>query len=911
MGVDGCAVLVAQEEPGEGAAKSGMLRRAGRALEQGMRGIFFRIGYFVAGRPWTVILVGLLISLGAIAGVLRLESESRSEKLWVPQRSRAQGEKLVVEEGFGSFRRFSEVLFVAREKGGDIASRQAMLDVVDVMAASENVLGEPVDGGSPPTFQERCFVEQDAKGNTYCSRTSALDLFYDPEDVVEVDGVPDYFATVRARISTLSDKEVKEVLLTDDPVRTFYSSPLVLGSLIARDGDKVTALRVQQVAQNNLVWNNGKEVDEESDAWEAAFAAALNGGSFPVKSNLVRWETDTVKGQEESLDEALTGDLGKLAVGIAFLVLYVVLFMGEFHAVHSRMVLGVIAIAIGGLSLGVTFGLCSLVGWFYGPVHNILPLLILGISVDDMFVITRSMNDLNRKDPHMRSKDLPTRIGLAVSKSGTAITVTSFTNFLVFLVSSVSRLPALRFFSLWASVGVVVDFSLSITVFVAALTLDQRRIDANRRDLCACLPAVKEPEEKNWFRLKFGVFNRFFSNFLGPFILTRFVRLVLLTIFAGLLAAGAYGCSKIYLKFEFSFFYPANSDQRNYADTLDEYFEKSRPSFVYVRRVDVSTAESQQKLLTLCATGDGVVAKNKGVEQGSVNCWYEALRESEGVKGSDTIPSGEFSTKLTKFLDGPGAQYAGNIVREDDGSINISRFSLMLLHVDSIDEEIERLESMREDVTKAEFTEDQAFPYDFDSIYTEQFIALPGEVLLTLLLSTVSVGVVTFVLIGNPVVGLISMLVVGFIITDVVGFMHFSGFNLNSVSVILLSVSVGFSCDSVVHVARSFIEQVGTRKERTIAALDELGPPVFHAAFSTFLAIMALSVADSYIFQSLFSGFASLLILASAHGLILLPILLSLVGPDGFYKTLEEKEADDRRLEEKLLSVDCTDKCDI
>lgn len=241
---------------------------------------------------------------------------------------------------------------------------------------------------------------------------------------------------------------------------------------------------------------------------------------------------------------------------------------------------------------------------------------------------------------------------------------------------------------------------------------------------------------------------------------------------------------------------------------------------------------------------------------------------------------------------------ANSTILSDDGSGKISRIGFSYFYADTNEEEIDRLESLRRDVTASGFSHELVFPFDISAVFVETSIALPREVMTSLSLSIASVGLVTFLLIGNPILGLICMFIVGFILVDVVGFMFYSGYNLSSVSVIALSVSVGFSCDSFVHIDRSFLEQVGNRRERTIAALGELGPPVFHAVFSTFLAIMGLFVAEGYIAKSLFSGFASLLILAATHSLVLLHILLSLWGPPGFYRTQNEREEEELKLEE-------------
>ena len=42
-----------------------------------------------------------------------------------------------------------------------------------------------------------------------------------------------------------------------------------------------------------------------------------------------------------------------------------------------------------GLGLGASFGFCFYAGWFFADMHPIIPFLLLGIGVDDMFVIVK------------------------------------------------------------------------------------------------------------------------------------------------------------------------------------------------------------------------------------------------------------------------------------------------------------------------------------------------------------------------------------------------------------------------------------------------------------------------------------------------------------------------------------------
>lgn len=78
-------------------------------------------------------------------------------------------------------------------------------------------------------------------------------------------------------------------------------------------------------------------------------------------------------------------------------------------------------------------GLCSAFGVFYGPVHSILPFLLLGIGIDDMFVIVQCWNNLSKDDS---KRSLPTRVGIAMRHAGVSITITSITDFAAFAVGA-------------------------------------------------------------------------------------------------------------------------------------------------------------------------------------------------------------------------------------------------------------------------------------------------------------------------------------------------------------------------------------------------------------------------------------------------------------------------------------------
>merc|ERR1719436_2340676 len=102
--------------------------------------------------------------------------------------------------------------------------------------------------------------------------------------------------------------------------------------------------------------------------------------------------------------------------------------------------------------------------FIYSPAHGVLPFVILGIGVDDSFVI---MNAFDRTDPML---PVPKRIATAISHAGISIMVTSLTDFVAFAISVSSALPALSSFCMYAAFSVFMLFLLQIFFFGALAT---------------------------------------------------------------------------------------------------------------------------------------------------------------------------------------------------------------------------------------------------------------------------------------------------------------------------------------------------------------------------------------------------------------------------------------------------------
>lgn len=163
--------------------------------------------------------------------------------------------------------------------------------------------------------------------------------------------------------------------------------------------------------------------------------------------------------------------------------------------------------------------------------------------------------------------------------------------------------------------------------------------------------------------------------------------------------------------------------------------------------------------------------------------------------------------------------------------------------------------------------------------------------------------------IQNMVIGAIIMMVISFIFipnflcslwvafsiisieAGVVGYMALWDVNLDSISMINLIMCIGFSVDFTAHICYAYMSsKASTPDGKVRECLYSLGLPIVQGASSTILGVVALILADSYIFLVFFKMVFMVIFFGAMHGLFLLPVLLSLFGPGSCTAIKDEEE---------------------
>lgn len=194
---------------------------------------------------------------------------------------------------------------------------------------------------------------------------------------------------------------------------------------------------------------------------------------------------------------------------------YMQLILSKFNYIEIRVILGTLGLLCVSLSFVSSFGIGSLFGLAFSSVHSSLPFLLMGLNVDDIFVMMTHWRKIQCLE---YDQTLPERIGLMLKHAGIPITITSFTDITAFLVGATTVVPTLRTFCLFAVMAVFIMYLLIITLFVAIFTLDEKRIGDRRN---AFIPFIKHDESKLkcWCDLK--LMDRIFDFVYSKIVLTK------------------------------------------------------------------------------------------------------------------------------------------------------------------------------------------------------------------------------------------------------------------------------------------------------------------------------------------------------------------------------------------------------
>ncbi|KAF5803944.1 putative protein patched/dispatched [Helianthus annuus] len=298
-----------------------------------------------------------------------------------------------------------------------------------------------------------------------------------------------------------------------------------------------------------------------------------------------------------------------------------------------------------------------------------------------------------------------------------------------------------------------------------------------------------------------------------------------------------------------------------------------------------------------CSSSDGSCTVN-GVCKDCTTCFRHSDLQN------DRPTTAQFKEKLPWFLDAlPSADCAKGGRGAYTDSVELTGFEDGIIPASSfrtyhtpLNKQVDFVDSMR---AAREFSSRvsnslkiEVFPYSVFYMFFEQYLDIWKTALVSLAIATGAVFVVCLVITCSIWSSGIIFLVLVMILVDLLGVMAVLNIQLNAVSVVNLVMSVGISVEFCVHITHAFLVSSGDRDQRMKESLATMGASVFSGITITKLVgVIVLCFSRTEIFVVYyFQMYLALVLLGFLHGLIFLPVMLSMLGPPSRRVLVERKD---------------------
>ena len=272
---------------------------------------------------------------------------------------------------------------------------------------------------------------------------------------------------------------------------------------------------------------------------------------------------------------------------------------------------------------------------------------------------------------------------------------------------------------------------------------------------------------------------------------------------------------------------------------------------------------------------------------------FDAFVQTQNRSSTGTLadPSGSFPEELGSFLADPvyNDLYRNQFVlNETSGEVLYMQEPILIgLDLVTTTERVRFLQAQRRVTVNHSLNDgissdemEHAFMFGGQFPFLAHFQVLHRELVISLSCSVIGVGLVSLLLLPHVGGAILSVAIIVMVDIELIGMMHITGYTLNSLTYLVAIMAIGLVADHVMHVIYAFLLADGLdRDERVGQALSKIGGSVFLGGASSFVGILALAFADGEAFTIFFVMLITMISLGMLNGLVLSPVLLSVIGP--------------------------------
>ncbi|KAI3387963.1 hypothetical protein SNEBB_004991 [Seison nebaliae] len=462
---------------------------------------FYRLGYFVAKYPSMVLIASLLIFSGISVGIRRSKLITDPVDLWSDASSTTRQQKQYFDDHFSPFYRIEQFMAVPKNKSQYTNHKGVKLGPVF----------------NPSFFKKMLRLQNELTSivvNVNGKNVGIKDICVAPlkpdNDECAIQSIYQYWQNNYTKIEMKSDQfdftdHLQECLQNPSltPGKVFnmsclsaYGGPTygftVLGAYPNKSYELAEAINVI------IPVNNFKQIKKFAVSWEGEFLKILK--------NFSDDQIDIYYTAQRSIEDEIAreskSDMITILISYIVMFVYVTFSLGHIRRFTTLLIDIKLTASFGGIILVFLSVMASIGFWSFVDVpgtliiYEVIPFFALAVGVDNIFILVQTFlrnstvlkeywNAKLRKDKDPNDVIIE-HFSKAMANIGPSMLLTSSSECGAFSLGALSKMPAVRTFSLYATAAVLFDFLLQITAFSALLVLDVRRQANMKFDLCYC-----------------------------------------------------------------------------------------------------------------------------------------------------------------------------------------------------------------------------------------------------------------------------------------------------------------------------------------------------------------------------------------------------------------------------------------
>ncbi|XP_067123168.1 patched domain-containing protein 3-like [Centruroides vittatus] len=820
---------------------------------------FSQIGYHIGCYPQFYVFAFLLITVVLASGFFKLHIVKKGEYLYTPNNGRGKVERNSVESiftlnttaslDFTRMVRFENVVFVmALSKNNDsLLNDNTILDLIKLDKIIRNI---------SVFWNNNFFRYEDLCVRNKQNRCPSNYLSFLTRRMMD-------FKQGRNFMRYPYEKTQFQVKLT----------AVNFGGVLTNDDGYVQDFKAFRLIY--FLDNNSRE-EKLTLKWESAVLETLSNVKFQ------HIEVFTYAGQTNDVEANRNTELGLPLLFISGVIMISFSFVSclTFDAVSSKPLIGIAAYFSPLLGTAAAFGLLLHCNVEYVDTNAAVAFLTIGIGMDDSFVLLAAWRRTNK------NHSVKERMSETFSDVSISITITSLTNFIAFILGVITPYRSTRIFSIYSAISVLFDYIYQIFFFGAIMAIDGYREKHNLHSLFL-YPIRKDASERkstsNENVLKFLKFIKNFPENLGTFLSNKVTKIIVMFSFISLLAGAIYNINSIKQGIGYTDIFPFNSYAAKYTKLYYQYFTEypHRVQVVFNETLDYSNPTVQMDIENILRTFESAPYMTG---YNFTECWLREylsyIRDSRInylIKYFDVNTTQGFLEGLKKvFLKFHNGIFESDVVWNNErDQIVASRCLLTYHNVRSGSDEKFLIEQLRKIAADSKY---DVFVYNIWFVFYDQYLNMPTIYLKAMGIVIVSVFVIFFAFISDLYYNIAVLFMVICIQVESLGYGSAWNVDLNLISVTFLIMSAGFCVDYSVHIAHAYKnckEKDSTKKIKT--SFQTIGYPIIQGCLSTLIGGIVCFFGPSYLFIVFFKVIVLVMIFSVFNGLIVLPIILSIV----------------------------------